>query len=55
MFKSIDIAKKVNQDKTLKEIRNAMKKEWFAQIKDILDTKQIKIFEEKYNEKCNKC
>ncbi len=54
MLKNIHIAKKGNQDKTLKDIRNAMKKDWFVQIKEVLDIEQVKIFEDVFNKKCNK-
>ena len=37
MFKKMETARKDNQGKSRKEIRKAMKTEWFAQLKEILN------------------
>jgi len=54
MFKKIETAKKDEQNKSHKEIKDTMQKEWFTQIKEVLNAEQVKILEDKFNKKCNK-
>ncbi len=54
MFKKMEPAKEGKQEKSCDEIRNTMKTEWFTQIKEVLNEEQLKKFEEKFNEHCNK-